>query len=261
MVLPSYLRTLVHALRVFAVTACAASLVIASPAGAQIEPALIAPLEVLSCDFRDGKTRVDLDGLATAFNRWMEESGAPQYSAFALFPLAHSSEVDFDVAWVGAWPDGTTMGESMAHYFERGAELRPLFDEVLDCRDNTNFSALTLRAPVDVRGLGPVEAASCTLRLGSAVNEALAAANEWAEFTATLGSTAAHWLLFPAYGERSDASYTFKWVVGYESFEAFGRDYDQFTNGDALDKYNELIEFVMRCDSPRLYSVRTVRAE
>ncbi len=49
------------------------------------------------------------------------------------------------------------------------------------------------------------------------------------------------WLLFPAYGERSDARYNFKWAIGYESYPAFGRNYDQLTNGESLDKYNELL--------------------
>jgi hypothetical protein len=214
---------------------------------------------MLTCDFAPGKGRADLDVVATEFNRWMAESGAPEYSAYALFPLAHSAEIDFDLAWIGAWPDGVTMGESMAHYFGNGSDLGPIFDAAMTCRDNRNFSVLTLRPPAAAR-FGPVEASTCTLRLGVGLDEALAAVGEWVEHTGTIGSTAAHWLLFPAYGERSDANYNFRWAVGYESFEAFGRDYDELTNGSALDRYNELFELVMRCDSPRLYAVRTIRA-
>jgi hypothetical protein len=119
---------------------------------------------------------------------------------------------------------------------------------------------LTLRPPVAPERAGPVEASTCKLRLGATLDAALTAAQEWVDYTDTIGSTTAHWLLFPAYGERSDADYTFKWAVGYESFEAFGRDYDQLTNGSALDRYNELFELVLDCDSPRLYSARTIRA-
>jgi hypothetical protein len=52
----------------------------------------------------------------------------------------------------------------------------------------------------------------------------------------------------------------FQWAVGYESYEAFGRDYDKFTNGDGSDTYNQLFELLMTCDNPRLYSVRAIRA-
>jgi hypothetical protein len=234
-------------------------LAFAPSAGAQPQ-ALIAPVEVRECHFAAGKGQGDLEGLASAFNQWMERNAAPEYSAYALLPLLRSAEVDFDLTWVGAWPDGTTMGESMAHYFARGAELDPIFDAVMDCKSKRNFSVVTLRQPADPGSFGPMEVATCTLRLGADLTSALQAAGQWVDFTATVGSTAGHWLLFPAYGERSDANYNFKWAVGYESLEAFGRDYDQLTNGDGLNRYNELFEFLARCDSPRLYSVRTIRA-
>lgn len=231
----------------------------AVPAAAQLPPALIRPIEILTCDFAPGKGRADLDTVATELNRWMADSGAPGYDAYALFPLVHSADVDFDLAWVGVWPDGATMGESMAHYFAQGGQLAPIFDAAMSCRDNRNFSVLTVREPA-AEGFGPVEVSTCTLRLGAVLDDALAAVKEWVDHTGTIGSSAAHWLLFPAYGESSDANYTFKWAVGYESFEDFGRDYDQLTNGSALDRYNELFELIARCDSPALYAVRTIRA-
>jgi hypothetical protein len=239
--------------------AVACALGLAVPSAAQLPPALIRPVEVSTCDFATDKGAADLDRLATEFNRWMTDSGAPEYAAYALLPLVHSAEIDFDVAWIGAWPDGATMGESMAHGFKNRSALASIFDSAMTCRDNRNFSMLTLRQPAATEAMGPVEASTCTLRLGATRDAALTAAQEWVDYTGTIGSTAAHWLLFPAYGERSDANYTFKWAVGYESFEAFGRDYDQLTNGSGLDRYNELFELVLRCDSPRLYSARTIR--
>jgi hypothetical protein len=225
---------------------------------AQPTEATIAPLEFLVCHFAEGKGPSDLDGLARAFNEWMERSSAPEYAAYTLFPRSHSDEIDFDLAWVGAWPDGVTMGASMAHYFTHGEELGPVFGSVMDCNNNRNFSALTIRAPAEAGRFGPLEVANCTIRIGGSVADALNAVAEWVEYSRDTGSDAAHWALFPAYGERSDANYTFKWAIGYSSYESFGRDYDRFTNGGS-DKYNELFDFVMRCDSPRLYSVQPIR--
>jgi hypothetical protein len=147
----------------------------------------------------------------------------------------------------------------MAQYFSRGAELGPAFDAVMHCYDDRNYSTVTMRAPPAPGRFGPLELAACTLRLGVSLNDVLPAIKEWLGFTASYGSTAAHWLLFPAYGERSDAKYNFKWAVGYESYEAFGREYDQVTNGNGLDRYNELFQPLLRCDSPRLYGVRVIR--
>ena len=229
-------------------------------AGAQLPPAPIQPIEVRSCDFVPGKGQADLDGLQAELARWISDTAAPEYAAYALFPLMHSAEIDFDLAWVGVWPDGTTMGESLGHYSRNGAPISSAFDSVMRCRDNTNFSALALRRPQNDASFGPMEISTCRLRLGVGLDEAMPAIRQWVEHTASIGSTAAHWLLFPAYGERSDANYNFKWAVGYDSFEGFGRDYDQLTNGGALDVYNELFEFVLHCDSPRLFAVRTMRA-
>jgi hypothetical protein len=242
---------------------CGLALALAAAAAAHAQSgrdALIAPIEVLTCRFAADKGPADLDGLARAFNQWMEKYSAPEYAAYALTPMAHSKEIDFDLAWVGVWPDGTTMGSSMAHWFEHGDELGPVFGGVLTCGTNTNFQTVTLREPAEAGRFGPVEVATCTLRLGATLEQALDAAKEWVDHTATTGSTAAHWLLFPAYGEHSDARYNFKWAIGYESYEAFGRDYDQATNGNSLDRYNELFSPLVRCDSPRLYRVRTIRA-
>jgi hypothetical protein len=233
---------------------------LAGAAHAQDDGLSMAPIEVLTCHFAEGKGAGDLDALGGAFNAWMERSRAPEYAAYALTPQAYSRDVDFDFAWVGQWRDGATMGESMAHYFANGAELGPAFASVMSCDSNRNFSVVTLRASATPGRFGPLEVATCTLRLGAAMEDALAAVDEWVSYTGTTGSTSAHWLLFPAYGERSDARYNFKWAVGYASYAAFGRDYDQLTSGDSLDKYNELFGGVVECDSPRLYSVRTIRA-
>jgi hypothetical protein len=245
----------------FGLALAAAALVplLAGAAHAQDDGTPLAPIEVLACRFAEGRGPGDLDGLATAFNAWMERSRAPESAAYALLPQVYS-EVEFDVAWVRLWRDGATMGESMAHYFTNGAELGEAFDRVMTCDSNRNFSVVTLREPVPEGRFGPLEVATCTLRLGVPIEDALVGIDEWVSYIGTTGSTSAHWLLFPAYGERSDARYHFKWAIGYASYPAFGRDYDQLTSGASLDKYNELFGGVMECDSPRLYSVRTIRA-
>jgi hypothetical protein len=243
---------------------CAALLALAaaSPVHAQPrnDPKEIAPTEVLTCRFAQGKGEGDLAGLATAFNQWMEKYTAPEYAAYALLPSARSKDVDFDLAWVGAWPDGTTMGKSMQHYFEHGAELGSAFANVMTCYTNVNFSTVTMRAPRQPGRFGPLEVSTCSVRLDADLDEALQAVREWVDYAATFGSTSAHWLLFPTYGERSDATYNFKWAIGYESYEAFGREYDQITNGNGLDRYNELLADLLRCDNPRLYKVKQIRA-
>jgi hypothetical protein len=248
------------ALRALAVAAVAVAGLPAHAQRAAAPAAQIAPLELRACRFAEGKSAAAFDGLAQTLNRWMADNRAADYQAYVLTPIAYSDEADFDFEWLGWWPDGATMGASMGQFFARGADLAAAFDAVMHCSDDRNYSTVTMRAPPAAGRFGPLELANCTLRLGATQSDVFPAVNEWLAFTASYGSTAAHWLLFPAYGERADARYNFKWAVGYESYEAFGREYDQATNGNGLDKYNELFQNLLRCDSPRLYGVRVIRS-
>src|SRR5690606_17232062 len=104
----------------------------------QLPPALITPLEVRTCDVAPGNSEGDLDRFAREFNGLLTESAAPEHDAYALFPVLHSDEIDFDLAWVSHWPDGATMGESMAHWRENRTALRPALESFMTCRDSRN---------------------------------------------------------------------------------------------------------------------------
>lgn len=220
----------------------------------------IAPLEMRTCRYVEGMGVADLETLGRDYNRWLDEAGIPAQAVHVWLPRLYGSDLDHDFVWVSSWPDTQAMGASMAAYEQQGADLAARFAAVASCDANRNFSLVELRGTVEPGVYGPVEVATCTLRLGSALADTLNAVRDWVDFTATTGSTAAHWLLFKAYGERADAKYMFQWAVGYESYEAFGRDYDKFTNGDGSDTYNQLFELLMTCDNPRLYGVRVLRA-
>lgn len=220
----------------------------------------IAPLEMRTCRFVEGKGVADLEAVGADYSRWLDESGVPAEAVYVWLPDLYGSDLDHDFIWVMSWPDTDAMGASMAAEQQRGADFAARFAAVATCSAKRNFSVIELRGTAKPGVYGPVELASCTLRLGSVLADTLNAVADWVDFTTTTGSTAAHWLLFKGYGERADAKYTFQWAVAYESYEAFGRDYDKFTNGDGSETYNELFELLMTCDNPRLYSVRAIRA-
>lgn len=237
--------------------AAAVVLGVAAPVQAQ---GPIAPVELRTCSFAEGKGVADLETLGRDYSRWLDEVGVAEQAVHVWLPELYGSDLDHDFVWVSSWPDAHAMGASMAAEKQQGAELAARFTAVATCHSKRNFSVVELRGTVEPGVYGPVEIASCTLRLGAALADTLNAVRDWVDFTATTGSTAAHWLLFKAFGERADAKYMFQWAVGYESYEAFGRDYDKFTNGDGSDTYNQLFELLMTCDNPRLYSVRAIRA-
>jgi hypothetical protein len=219
----------------------------------------LAPLEMLSCRFNEGKGPADLRGLADGFNAWMEKYDAPAYAAYTISPTSHSDEIEFDLAWLGSWPDPATMGASMEHYYAHGAELGPVFNSVMSCSTNTNYAVATILAPAQPGVFGPLEVTSCSIAEGASRADVEGAITAWSEYAQQERSGAAEWLLYPAYGERSDAHYDFKWATGYASYRAWGEDYDQLRNGGGHARYAELFAALLTCDSPRLYSVTPIR--
>jgi hypothetical protein len=134
-----------------------------------------------------------------------------------------------------------------------------VFGSVMDCGTNTNYTVLTVKAPAEPE-FGPLTVATCTLEAGVSVDEGLAAVEKWVEHAESLDSDTAHWVLFPAYGERSDVTYDFKWAQAYGSYEAFGRDYDALNpKGRGRETFDALFTGVLHCDTPRSYSVRAIR--
>lgn len=237
-----------------ALTAAAAVFAAAAPAQGA---GPIAPIEMRTCRFVEGKGIADLETLGRDYSRWLDQAGVEAEAVHVWLPELYGSDLDHDFIWVSSWPDAEAMGASMAAQQRDGIATR--FAAVAACHAKRNFSVVELRGTTQPGVYGPVELASCTLRLGAALADTLNAVRDWVDFTETTGSTAAHWLLFKAFGERADAKYMFQWAVGYESYEAFGRDYDKFTNGDGSDTYNQLFELLMTCDNPRLYTVRPIR--
>ncbi len=225
----------------------------------KMAPPSFSPLEIYACNFVKGKDMDDLAKVTAKWNAWMDKSNAPAYSAHTLVPLYHSEEIGFDVAWLGSWEDGVTMGAGIKHWLSEGKSMQAEFDRVVDCTTTSNFAVFTITPPKEPGSIDSAEFSNCKVKKGRTVKEAVGAMREWVKYREEAGTDAARWLFFPAYGETSDADYTFKWVTGYPSYEAFGRAYDQFGTGGGYRKFSEIFDRVMTCDTARFYDVTAVR--
>jgi hypothetical protein len=217
------------------------------------------PLEIYTCNFHKGKNMDDLARVSKKWNAWMDKSDGPAYSAYNLVPLFYSEEISFDVAWLGVWPDGVTMGAGIKHWLSKGKGMQAEFSKVVSCNTTSNFATLTITPPKESESIASAEFSNCKVKEGRTVKEAVGAIREWVKYREDSGSDVARWLFFPAYGESSDADYDFKWVTGFPSYDSFGRAYDQFGTGGGYRKYNEIFGRVMTCDTARFYDVTTVR--
>ncbi len=222
------------------------------------EPATpsINPIEIYACSFNEGQTMDDLMRVTADWNAWMDAEGQDDYWAVTLMPLYHSTEIDFDIAWVGGWPDGATMAAGTEFWITKGGEHQKAYERVVDCDEHVNFAVLDVQ-PYSFQ-TGPVEFSNCTVKEGKSFPDALAAVNQWVAYQGENGIVQGHFLLFPAFGESSDADYSFKWVT-VSSYETFGRAYDQFGTGGGWRKSQELFGEVLDCDSSRVYHGTPVR--
>ena len=244
----------------FAVALAAGSGVAASGQEAKKEGGgmSIRPMEIYTCSYRDGKGYADVKGAAAKFNSWMDATGQHDYWAFLLTPYYRSDQQNFDVLWAGGWRTGADMGRSLERWIREGGEAAAAFDAAVTCDTNTNFALMDLSAAPKPPDSGPVEFSNCTIKEGRKFEDSLAAVRAWVAYEKEHGIEADHYVLFPAFGERSDAKYDFKWVTT-RTWDAFGKSYDQYGTGGGWMKARELFEGLLDCDSSRVYVSERVR--
>jgi len=237
---------------------CAPGLALAQEEGkAPATP--IHPIELYGCKFNEGQGWSQLQHVLERWNAWMDGHGQTSYFGFTLVPLYHSSELDFDVIWAGGWPDGATMAANLETWVTQGGEIQAEIARVVHCDMVTNFAVLDLTGPAPPAASGPVAFTNCTVAEGKQFPDAMAAVQAWIAYEKEQGIEASHYMLFPAYGESSDAKYSFKWVTT-SSWAALGKGYDQYGTGGGWQKAGELFTGVLDCDSTRLYQSTRVRA-
>ena len=225
----------------------------------QGQPAPTPVVEIYQCTYRGTNDMDDLRAVTARFNTWADRNNMTNYTAFTATPYLFSPELEADVLWIGAWPNGTAMGADETRYLAEGGEISAAFDAVSDCSAHALYASVVVNqpaAPPPQNGLAMFE--DCTVRDGRTVPEAIAALEQWAEYTKSRGSDAFSAMLFPLAGLGNDADYTFKLVTGFESMEAFGKGTDMYTGGGFL-RAEELLGRLLECNSARVYALDRVR--
>jgi hypothetical protein len=225
----------------------------------QDAPAPTPVIEVFPCTYRGDN---DIDNLRTVnqrFNTWADRNNVTNYTAFVMTPYAYSADVEYEVAWLGAWPNGTEMGKNETLWQSQGGEVAAAFDAAVECNSHSLYAEIVINqpsTPPPERGIAMFE--DCTVHEGRTVPEAIAAATQWAEYTKSRGPEAFSAFLFPLAGLEGDADYDFKIVTGFDSMEAFGRATDMYTGGGFM-RAEELFGRLLTCNSPRIYNLERVR--
>jgi hypothetical protein len=212
---------------------------------------------MFTCDFREGKGPADLAEVSKKFAKWSKKNDG-EYSAWLMYPAIKATAEGFDVAWLGAWPSGASMGKGMNSYTNGDHGLDDQFSKVIDCSDG---HSMVVSVPVHTENWstsdGLVAFSSCTLAEGKAGPDAFAVQKQRSQMMAGMGSKASSWMFWPALG-WGETELDYYSVVAYSGYEELGATWDRYMTNGTMQKMNALGDGVVECDSPRVYSATLV---
>ena len=240
------------------------SLLLSSPTVAQDEAAAesglrFAPIEIFVCNFNKGQGQADLDKVIANWNAYMDKSGSPPYSAWTYTAYYNSPDYQFDLAWMGVWPDGKSMGKGTDQWLSTGGVHSAAFDKVLTCGAHSNFASTQFRGSISENSdTAVIEFSDCTFKEGGNFPDAMKAAGTWNAYMTEQGSVGSEWFFFPVYG--GDPDWHFKRVNAYPNYAELGADYDRYGNGGGYIKRFEMLNDAYDCGVSRIYNAKRVRA-
>lgn len=215
------------------------------------------PVEFFACHWQDGKGIEDLKKVGKAFAAWADKSDSG-YSAWVLTPQFHSG-LDFDVGWLGAWPDGKAMGKSMDNWLAEGGELAADFAKVMSCGSHEMATSMRLNAPKGPPGNGLVMFSQCSMADGKMLTDAISAHQKVATMMAEMGSKHSSWVFYPGPG-AGDIDFDYWQVLAFNSYAEFGAGYDMYMNGGGMKKAMAAMKNVSACKRAVVFDAHLVRA-
>jgi hypothetical protein len=215
-------------------------------------------VELFTCNYLDGADRGDLDRVIAKYNKWADKND-DKYTAWTLTPNFANPEVDWDIGWMGAWPDGQSMGAGLDTWMAKG--LQSEFDKVLSCNMHIAAASVNIKPPKNETPppTAVVSFRSCTMAEGADFEDVFESTQAMGKFMQGKGSTGGAWMFFPTLG-AGDVKFDYFFVLGYENYAALGHDQEVISNGGGWQKRQELLGGKTSCDVPRVYTAELVRS-
>lgn len=216
------------------------------------------PVDYRACHFRDGKTMKDLNQVTEKFRAYANKADTG-YSAWTLTPQ-FQTDLDLDVAWMGAWPDAEAFGVSMERWTKEGGALREEFDQVVDCSSrHLMVVSYPINAPEGTPEDGMWLFSACNLNKGVTIPQAYAAHLDAGEMMKAMGSLSTSWMMVPGIGAGpNDPDYYH--ALAFYRYSDLGASVEMFVNKGGQEKRGEILNKVSSCASPVLFDAVSVRA-
>lgn len=217
-----------------------------------------APVDFRACHFRDGKTMADLDKVSAKFRDYANKADTG-YAAWTLVPQ-FETDLDMDVAWMGAWPDSKAFGVSMERWMKEGRALQAEFDQVVDCSGRHIMAAsYPINAPDGVPEDGVWLFSACQLKAGTTIAQAYAAHLEAGQVMKAMGSLSTSWMMVPGVGTGPDDP-DYYHALAFYRYSDLGASIEMFVNEGGQQKRDSILTKVSSCRNPALFDAVSVRA-
>ena len=220
------------------------------------EPPNFTPLEMQACNYKDGKDSSDFDAAMVKMVKWMDDNNSQPYAAWRLNKFYTGPDRQFDFLYIGAWPNGPTMGKDITEYRETAGDEIEAFEEVVECPGSQLLASLETKAAPegDLRREDVVITMSdCKVAEGRKTADAIAAVRAYGEYRTANGSPGGTWLWFSVYGGGA-VDGDFKVVNSHSSIEALGDSFQWSVENASYVKSAELFDGLLDCDVARAYT-------
>jgi hypothetical protein len=217
-----------------------------------------APVDFRACNFRDGKSMKDLDKVSAKFREYANKNDIA-YSAWVLAP-EYMTGADFDVGWLGAWPNSEAFGVSLEKWKSSGKQLQAEFNEVMDCGGRHEMAlSKPINAPQGTPEDGVLMFYACNLNDGVNLDQAYKALLDAGTEMKGMGSLAVSWMFVPAMGAAPDNP-DYYHVIGFYRYSDMGATMEIYFNGGGIQKQQAHLTKLSSCQTPAVFDAISVRA-
>jgi len=202
----------------------------------------------------------DLNRSFDGFNEWADANGVDDLTMYLLTPHFYSEDFEYDIVGMNFWPNGAAFGSGNAA-ITSDPDAYGGFEGVIDCPSHAMHALVGVKPPQqDVQDGGLFEFTNCTMQGNRSNDEGIAAVAAVGELFNRWDVNDAQAAVFNIAGLASDASYDFKWVTYYPSYESWGALMDGLIGDQAVQELGAIVDPVMQCDSSRIYGTMVKRA-
>ena len=216
-------------------------------------------VELITCDFVDGKDHSDLAAATEKWNDWADDAGITDYSAWLMVPFYSSDNYDFDFAWLGSSSSAASLGRAQDTWLASGGAVLDDFNAVMTCSGRSAFTVHEFKEPPEREDANNlmITFSDCNLGEGTSFQDLSPSIHEWADYKGENDSSGGYWVLMPSMGGGGE-NFDFKWVTAYQNLENLGKDIDQNRMG-GWEKGRDLFTGKVSCDSSRVYTFTNQR--